>query len=128
MLRPADGIACSKPPLLYCLCYRLRGDAGIFYCFSSCYFGGTAVSPRHIVPGSCGECWNCIQIKLIRVQEGLSQQTHFSDLFISRICAVPSLHRWRITAGARSFMFEPTLTIGIFSLPGVHKIRKMLHF
>lgn len=25
VLRPADGIARSKPPLLYCLSYRLRG-------------------------------------------------------------------------------------------------------
>lgn len=58
-----------------------EGEGGIFYCISSWYFSGTVVSLSCIVLGSWGECWDCIQIKLICVHKGLSQQTRFSFFF-----------------------------------------------
>lgn len=70
------------------------GGGGVFDCFSSWYFSGTVVSLGCIVPGSCGECRDRIQIKLIRVHEGLRRHTHI--LIRSFSLSLPSFHR---TAG-----------------------------
>lgn len=81
--------------------YRSKGEGGISYFISSWYFSGMLVSLSGIVPEPCSQCWDCIQIKLIRVHKGLRQHPHtLLFIYFLYLClhfsAPLACHSWRL--------------------------------